>query len=266
MFASNSRFFLALIAAVLAACGNRFDLSTERGRQARIDDANYHLSKGECSSAHSAIDPLYNSSHVDDEVRLIKASAYACDGGFELLTLAASFVGATNYFKAIAKSMNNTAGDAKRTAMYNAADVLTESGTKINASQRSRRVNTFMVFLQLGTVGTILRNYGSPATDGTQGANLVYIANGAADPGEMSNTDACALTASLAIITDSYANSSLSDSDTAAVNDTLNTACVNAGLASCSVANKDRSVCTGAGADPNSVNAANIVTQVNNDW
>ncbi len=268
MFASKTCLFYLVIIGVsfLTACGNRFDLSTERGRQARIDEANFHLSKNECLSAHNAIDPLYNSPHLDDEVRIVKASAYACDAGFALLTVAANIVGTSNYFKALAKSLSNSAGDTKRTAMYNAIDILTEAGAKIDANQRSTSVNTYMVFLQMGAIGTILRNYGSPTADGDQGANLVYVANGAADPSEMENTDACALTAAFAIINDSYSRSSLNDSSSSALNSALNSACVAAGLASCAAGNKVRSACTGGGADANSLVAAGVVTQVNNGW
>lgn len=269
MFPSKSClvcFSIIFVAAILPACGNRFDLATDRGRQARIDDANFHLSNGECSAAHAAIDPVYSSPQVDDEVRIVKASAYACDGGFSLLTVAANLSGTSNYFKALAKSMDNTAGDSKRSAMYNAIDVLTESGSKLNATQRTARVNTYMVFLQMGSIGVILRNYGAPAADGTQGTAISYVANGADGVGEMTTLDACALTAAFANISDSYSRSTLSDGDTAAVNNSLNASCVAAGLASCAVANKDRTLCTGAGADPNSAAAANVVTQVDSGW
>ena len=91
-----------------AGCGNRYDLSTERGRQARIDEANFQLSKGNCGAALEAIDPLYNSPEVDDEVRLVKASAHACAGTFNMLTLVGNLPGASNYLAVLAKSLANT--------------------------------------------------------------------------------------------------------------------------------------------------------------
>lgn len=265
----GSRLFCLAILSVLFlnSCGNRYDLETERGRQARIDDANYHLSKGECGAAHEAINPLYNSSHVDDEVRIVKASAHACDGGFNLLTLAGNLDGASNYFQVLAKSMNNTAGDSKRASMYSAVDVLTQAGTKLDASQRSTKVNTYMVFIQLGVAGAILRNYGNPTSSGAQGANLDYTVDGGTGAGEMSMEDACGLTAAFAIMSDSFSHSSLTDDDSTAVNASLNSSCVAAGLASCSAGNKDRSACDEAGGagDPDTIAAA-IVTQVNSGW
>lgn len=250
-----------------AGCGNRYDLSTERGRQARLDDANFHLSKGHCSEAHLAIDPLYSSPHVDDIVRLVKASAYACDGSFNLLTVVSNLSGASNYFSALAKSLSNSSGDGARSAFYAASDVLTRGGSVLAASQRSAPVNTYMVFLQMGTVGAILRNYGSPATDGAQGAAISYLANGADGAGEMTTLDACALTAALATLSDSIRYSSLTDGDSAAVANSINASCVAAGVAGgCADLNKNRTACTGAGADANSVAAAAVVGEIDSAW
>ena len=254
----------ALVAFIfLSACGNRFDLSTERGRRARIDEANFHLSKGECSAALEAISYLYNSPQVDDEVRLITASAHACAGTFNMLTLVGNLSGASNYFSVLAKSLANSSGDGGVSAFYRATDVLTQNGTLMSGSQRSKSVNNYMVFLQLGLVGSILRNYGNPATDGSQQTNLVYD-TGSNPAGEMTNEDACALGAALSIFVDSYANSSLSDSDTASVVNSVNSTCTSAGLASCSQISKDRSGCDGTNAQ--SVVADSVVDGINTSW
>jgi hypothetical protein len=240
----------------LVSCGNRFDLSKERGRQARIDDANFHLSHGDCALAMAAIDPLYNSVHVNDEVRIIKSSAYACYAGFNLLTMASNLSGATNYFKALAKSMSNVAGDGARTYMYQAIDVLTNAGVNMNASQRSTAVNTYMVFVQMATVSTILRNYGAPTADGTQVTEIGYVNA----PNNMSNLDGCAMASALAIMTDSYSSSSLADADSAAVVAAFNTACGG----SCAAVNKNRTVCDGVNAA--SLAAAIVVDSVDASW
>lgn len=254
---------LVLAGITLSACGNRFDLSTERGRRARMDDANFHLSRGSCDEALAAILPVYTSPAVDDEVRLVTASAYACKGTFNLLTLVGNLTNASNFFQVLAKSLANKPNDGARSAMYSAIDVLTLSGSANAASQRSRAVNSYMVFLQLATVGTIIRNYGSPATDGSQGSNLVYTTGG--NPaGEMSNVDACALSAGLASIVDSYRNSNLADDDTKAVANALEGVCTSAGLASCASLNMNRTACDGTNAD--SVSAAAVVAGVNAGW
>lgn len=268
VFPSPGRIALILsFSLALSACGNRYDLATERGRQARMDDANFYLSNGQCTAAHEAIDPLYNSSQVDDEVRLVKASAFACQGTLNVLTLISNIGGGSNYFRLLARSLSNQAGDGARTAFYRATDVLTRNGTLSAASQRARNVNTYMVLLQMGAVGAILRNYGSPAADGTKGAAISYVANGTDGASELTTLDACALMTGFSILTDSFAYSSFSDADTAAVVNSLNSACVSAGLAGgCSAAVRDRTVCTGAGGDAPSVAAQAVVTEVNNAW
>lgn len=254
----------AIVILSLVSCGNRYDLSNERGRRARIDDANFYLSRQQCDSALDAIGPVYSSPYVDDEVRIIMASAYACKGGFNALTVVSNLSGASNYFSVLAKSMDNVTNDAKRNAMYAAMDVLTQSGTKLNASTRSTSVNTYMVFIQMGVIGTILRNYGSPSSTGAQGANLVYDAVAGTLAGEMSDVDACALAGAFSIFTDSFSSSSFSDTDTAALYSSLNTVCTTAGLASCSVINKDRTLCDGT--NQKTIDAVAVVGAVNSGW
>jgi hypothetical protein len=248
---------------IFSSCGNRFDLSTERGRQARIDEARFKLSKGQCTEAKEAIDPLMALTPVSDEVRTVKAAAEACFGGFNFFQVAGALVGSTNYFQSVAAALANSPGDGARQAMFNAIDVLTEANAKLSGSQRTIEINNYMVFLQLGAIGAILRNYGSPDAKGVQGANLVYD-TGSNPAGEMSNLDACALAAALGHLTDSFANGSLTDSTTSTLVTTLNSVCTAAGLASCASINKDRSACDGTNA--NSVAAAAVVTSVNTSW
>ena len=256
--------FLILLFCCLAACGDRYDLSTARGQQARIDDANMHLSKGECSAADEAINPLYASPYVTDEVRIIKASAQACFARFNLLKFAANLVGASNYFQALAKSLDNTTGDAARQWMYNAMDVLMQGGNATGAGQRTTAANSFMVFLQFGVISSIIRNYGSPdCCSGAKGANLVYDTLGS-PAGEMSDRDACALSAAFSIISDSFGNADLTDKDSQSAVTALNSVCTAAGLSSCAALNRDRTTCDGV--NQNSVNAEAVVNGVNAAW
>jgi hypothetical protein len=258
----NLSFFLFLL---FTSCGNRFDLSTERGRQARIDDANYHLSYGQCAAAHEAIDPLYASDQVNDEVRLVKAAAYACQGTFNFLTVVGNIAGVSDFFAALAKSLTNTANDSARASMYSAVDVLTVNGTYLNASNRSKPVNDYMVFLQMGVIGTILRNYGNPSSSGSQGQALVYDGSGGSPANEMSDIDACALAAAFSHFSDSYRNSSLNDSDTSSFSSRIDAICVTAGAANCSAISRDRTSCNG-GNNANSVIADAVVDGVDLSW
>lgn len=264
---SGTRVFfglLALLSLNFISCGNRYDLSTERGRRSRIDDANFHLSKGQCGAAAEAIDPLYDSIYVTDEVRIIKASAFACFARYKMLNFVSNFAGATDFFQAMVKSLDSTTGDNARSSLYSAVDVLTVNGTVMNGTARSRAVNSFMVFLQFGVISSILRNYGSPTTDGAQGAVLVYETAGLNPVGEMTNPDACALAAAFSFISDSYDNSELNDTTTRGAVDGMNAVCVAAGSPSCASINRVRSACDGTNAE--SAKAVQVVTSVNTTW
>lgn len=253
-----TKLLVALLSLGLISCGNRYDLSTENGRQSRIDDANFHLSRGECSAADEAINPLYASPYVTEEARLVKASAQACFARFQLLNFAANIVGASNYFQAMAKSLDNTPGDDARTWMNRATDVMTQNSGAIDAGQRSRTENTYMVFLQFGVISSILRNYGSPDSSGNQHTDLSYPA------GNMSNVDACALTAAFSLISDSMGNANLTDSDSTNIANAMNSVCVAAGVSSCAALNRDRNACDGS--NTNSVKAGTVATSVNSAW
>jgi hypothetical protein len=254
---------LLLACTTLSACGNRYDLDTDRGRRARIDDANFHLSKGECSAALASILPLYQSTYVDDEIRLVTASAHACEGTFNLLNLAGGLSSAANPFQGLAKSLSNKPNDGARAAMYRANDVLTKNGTALGASLRSPAANSYMVFIQLGIIGTVIRNYGSPALDGAQGANLVYDVS--SNPaGEVSNEDACALAASLGNIVDSFVHSGLVDESIKSFSDQLENICVTNTGQSCSVLSQSRSACDGT--NTASIAAQGVVTGINAGW
>ena len=257
-------FAVALIAlSLLSSCGDRYNLANESGRKARIDDANFHLSRGECGAADEAINPLYASPYVTSEVRILKASALACFAKFNLLAFIANMVGASNYFEALAKALDNISGDAARQHLFNAVDILTQNGTVMSAGSRAREENSYMVFLQFGVISAIIRNYGSPNSTGAQGTNLVYST--ASNPAnEMSDVDACALAAAFSHISDSFVGSDITDSSSKSAIGAFESVCTSAGLSSCSALSRDRSQCDGT--NQNSVNAQSVVTSVNTAW
>ncbi len=243
---------------LMAACGNRYDLSTEAGQQARISDANAYLSIGDCADASNSIGPLYNSSYRDDQVKLIYASTQACYAHFNLLTFAADLAGGSSFFNGLAIALPSTANDGSIQWMYNATDVMTQSGTLMSASQRSTADNDYMVFVQLGVISAIMRNYGNPNGSGAPQSTLTY------NPGTMSDTDACALTAAFSFITDSFGSSDLSDSTTKSAVSSLNTICQAAISSTCSGLNKDRTQCATNATDKTQATA--VVNAVNLAW
>lgn len=254
--------FIFSLCFLAAGCGNRFDLATERGKQARIDETNFYLSIGDCGSALAAIAPVYASFPTEPDVLILRASVDACNAGFELVNLLINIAEKDNPYTGLAKAMPTTLNDGKLNALYSAVDVLTEGGTKILAGQRDTRVNTFMVFLQLGLVGSVLSSYGSPDSEGNQGANLDYQL---AQAGTMTDLDACALAAAHSIALDSFNNSNLTENEEArkAAN-SLDARCVAIGKSSCTEIEKDRSVCDGANAA--STDAVALVGAINAFW
>jgi hypothetical protein len=252
----------------LVSCGNRYDLATERGRQARIDDANGYLSSNNCVSANAAIDPLYYSPFVDDQVRIIKASAVACSASFNFLKLTASLLDSANFMSAIAKSMTNTPNDSARDTMFAAMDVLTRNGSLPNAASRSPEVNTYMVFLQFGVIGAIIRNYGSPGLDGSQGANLIYDISGSPPAGNMRNVDACALPAAFSIVVDSFRYSGLTSGPASSAVTQISNLCGQSPInrPDCGSIELSRTACTGSGTDIPSQVAYYVVDGLNGIW
>ena len=246
----------------LSGCGNRFDLNSEHGRQAAIDEANLYLSTGNCQSALEAINPLYLSNHVNDEIRIIRASADACFSGFQMIPLLVNIGDKPNYFEAITKTMNNVAaGDGKIAALYRATDIVTSNGVALSAAQRSRTLNDFMVFLQIAVMGAIQDQYGSGSSEGVQGATFNYLVAGA---GTLSDVDGCAYGAAIGFVADSFSNSNLgSNAEANTALTQLNALCVAAGT-TCAVINKDRTLCNGVNAA--SVAADALVDQANTAW
>lgn len=87
--------FLCLGALALAACaipGN--DLNTAAGRQNILESTHKALSTGDCTRAIGLIEPLYNSVHSNDAVRLAYASAHGCNAGINFFALLDIFVAA----------------------------------------------------------------------------------------------------------------------------------------------------------------------------
>ena len=153
---------------------------------------------------------------------------------------------------------------ANISSIYTASDIMTFDRSLLNSSQRSTAINNYIIFVQMGVIGEVLREVGNPAATGKQQTALTYSADGIAND-NISNGDACALTAAMAIIADSYSNSELSDSDSLAVTTSITSICTDAGV-DCSALNKDRTACDGGAADPESIAAAALITQINNTW
>lgn len=259
----KSTFVVIFLCLTVTACGNRFDLSTERGKQARIDETNFYLSINDCNSALNSINPVFEAFPTDPEIMVLRSSVDACFGGFNFINLVINITEKPVIYTALAKTMVNVElNDGELAAMYRASDILTTNNTVLDAVNRSTYVNDFMVFLQLGIAGAILASYGDPDAEGNKGTVLDYQL---AQAGTMSDEDACALVAAHAMAIDSFTFSNLgSNTEAQSAVDEFNTACVAATGVNCSDLEKDRSVCDGANGA--STNAVSLVGGINAAW
>lgn len=257
-------FWIILCLSISVSCGKKMDIETEYGRQARVDETNSLLSQGYCQLAQDTIKPLYESVYNNSEATILMAATYACFASFDFLTLANNLATVTNKFQAISKTMpSSSSSDARINYMYSAVDVLTANRTLLSATSRDTSVNAYMLFLQLGLMGSIMSGYGAPSTTtGAQVSNLTYSNPRAG--GEMSNVDACALAAAVSTIVD-CSSAVTGNSDITSALSSLTTACTNAGFA-CTAISQDRTSCTGVAAETNSVRASAIVGAINTSW
>jgi hypothetical protein len=233
---------------LIAGCGDRLNVDTEHGRQAAIDEANYQLSVGNCDAALQAINPLYSSKYLTEEIVILTAAGHACKSKFSLISLVShlSKVSSTygnNTFSALAHSEFR----APVFGLYEAVDILTNNDNVKNALQRSVDRNNYMIFLQLAIIGAIEATYGNP--DPTTGAQSTLLT------GNISALDACGLEVALAHLYDSFAHSSLAaDANATSAVNTFNAICGGAG---CSAWSKDRTSCT---------NQVAVVTAIDAGW
>lgn len=249
----------------VVSCGKQLDIDTQHGRDARIDEANQLLSKGYCQLALDTIKPLYDSVFNSEESTVITAAAYACFAGFNFITLADNISSAASKYKALAKSMPaSSSGDGKIAYMYQALDALTQGNSLLSNTQRTTTVNSYMVFLQLATIGVIMSSYAAPnTTDGTKTGTLVY--SNPRVSGEMTNLDACAVAAGISAIMDS-SSAVTGNTDISSVTASFTTACTAAGYTSCTGISRDRTACNGVAAQSASVVASAIITAINSAW
>ncbi len=79
-----SVFFCFFLNAVLGCSAPKKD-STPLGKKAAIDSVNNFLSTQQCGKAIDEIEPVYNSSASDNEVRFARSNAHACAAGVDFI-------------------------------------------------------------------------------------------------------------------------------------------------------------------------------------
>lgn len=161
--------WLAGLAIVLlfASCGTNYkDISNESGRKIIIDETNNFLTIGNCDAAIRTIQPLYFSAYVDNDIRMLYASAYACKGGLGVAgLLSALATSGSGFWAAIAKAnYSSSASNGKTEALNNSAVIVRETAAprgSVQAYARNSDANTYMIFIQTAMLGAVLSEMGS---------------------------------------------------------------------------------------------------------
>jgi hypothetical protein len=188
MFALCKKIVLFGTLALLAcACGKpALDPNSTIGQAAIIDQTNNYLTTGDCTDALITILPLYNSSNTDNQVRMLTASAYACEAGvnfFSVLTnmttdantLTGTFWG---YFAQLFPSTSadkvvESAGygmDTLMTALIPGqvilpSDLLNTTSVNpasLNVNDRIGDSNIYMLMVSMAAIGGAESRYGNP--------------------------------------------------------------------------------------------------------
>ena len=198
------------------------DLSTANGRQAILDQANNDLTAGDCGSAIDILTPLVHSQYNNNDVLMLFASAFACQGGVNFPNLIGNLkdLGSDDIWSVLVKTnFSPGSGDGHVAALDTAAAEIYQTATPAGntaASQRSADANTFLVFIELNQIASVISPLGS-ATKAT-GRKTVAIT------GTGSIADMCHVQVAVTQISDSLqfvsAGSAISN-----VVSNINTAC-----------------------------------------
>lgn len=212
-------FFIVSIPLLVEGCAPvKFDPGTAAGKQAIIDATNLALSVQDCNSAVRTIEPLYKSSSTDNDVRMIAASAYACDAKINFFKLVTDVVensaalAGPLFWQTMAKFFPSSAGsdyvveganlaiDALQAALIPGALVLPTNTVNLNsanpgsvfATDRTIDSNTYLVFVAMAGIGGSESRFGAPnGTDYKKSKDLKW------KTAILMDTDGCTYAASI---------------------------------------------------------------------
>jgi hypothetical protein len=184
-----------LFCALVFSCGTKFDPETETGRNGTIDEVNRLLSIEDCRAAVALIEPLYNSSWTNNEIRMLRASSHACQAKVNFFTMltnlgSSSFCsgGNCNDFWSLMSQFFYTTGlgvsgadDVIRTRMYaswfalDALQATVDSGVVVPSemqstpgsvnsgslipADRTDEANFYMIFVSMSLLGNTQNLY-----------------------------------------------------------------------------------------------------------
>lgn len=165
------------------------NLNSTLNKRNLVDQVNSLLTEGECTEALELVLPYYNSTGVDNDIRLVTAGAHGCYLGIQfftfLLELVSSDLTGGGFWSAFAALFPSTLGDDNKYESALAAMDILQSALKptailneqysfnldtfnpasVFANDRIDDANTFLLMISMAVIGTAESRYGLPSAD-----------------------------------------------------------------------------------------------------
>jgi hypothetical protein len=180
--------FFGVLGLTLWGCGQpAMDPNSPIGKEAIEDQTNNYLTTGDCTDAIATILPLYNSSNTDNEVRMLTASAYACNAGVNFFSTItnigtdATTLSSGNFFGYFAQLFPSTVADKVVESAGYAMNVLmtvipagtviigsdslnatSDNPGSLNFNDRTGDSNLYMLMVGMAAIGGSESRYGNP--------------------------------------------------------------------------------------------------------
>ena len=171
-----------------SGCGvPEMDGGDPAGKQSIIDGTNLLLTGENCDAAVDLIEPLYNSSNTDNEVRLVRASAHGCQAGINYFNVlnalqgGSSSLSGSGLWELLAQTFPSSIGDSAMESSWFSQDALfatLNSGVvvpeiyqmnagsyNVGSLQRQDRTSessAYLVFAAMAAIGTTQNRFGDP--------------------------------------------------------------------------------------------------------
>ncbi len=231
---------LCLMTFFLARCGGYDGYEDENGRLAVIQQANLYLNSAMCDEAVGILTPLYWSTHVDDEVRMTLASAYACKASFSFPNVISSLKsGGNDIFSILVKAMYSDGNDNHLTNFEEASRYIKETtkvAGNIAAANRTADANLYMILMQSGALSSVLSVLG--AANSSTGAKTQVVSGAAA-----TTKQRCVAQVAVATINDSLDSLGSSSTLFGSLTTSIDSVCSSVGV---SCTNLDPVTCDGS--------------------
>lgn len=180
--------FLGLVAII--ACGQGpWDVSNSTDRAAMKVQIKQSLTTNDCATAILLSTQIYNSTYVDNESRMLYASAQACNMGLQLFPLldeisSSNFSTQDAIIRTFVRSFPSSSADSRTVSAGLAQDAvqsILNNGVvtapvdqilfnsfntgSVVFSDRTLDANSYLIFVSMGELGTVFNRYGYVAGD-----------------------------------------------------------------------------------------------------